>query len=92
MSTMTKPPVATPQAVADAQRGWRAVPTELWATISIVAIWLAVLFDAIYGPDFVSTSVSGDSTRIPSVWIVGLFACIATVSVGKRAFSSGPRP
>lgn len=39
---------------------------DLWAALAIVAIWLAVLFTAVFGPDFVSTSAGGNSTVIPS--------------------------
>ena len=60
---------------------------EMWGSLAIIAIWLAVLFDAVYGPSFVSTSGSGtESTTIPSSIFVALFACLATASVAKRAF------
>jgi hypothetical protein len=60
---------------------------ELWAAISIAFMWLAVLFDGIYGDDFVSVNSAGtQTTTIPSAVFVALFAALATGSVAKRAF------
>ena len=58
---------------------------EMWASVAIVAMWLAVLIDAVYGPSFVSTS-NGNSTTIPSAWVVALFAFLGTASVARYAF------
>ena len=59
----------------------------MWASLAIVMIWLAVLFDAVYGPNFVSTQGSGtNSTTIPSAIAVAFFAFLATASVAKYAF------
>ena len=60
--------------------------TELWASVAIVAMWLAVLFDAVYGPSFVSTTPGGTSTAIPSAVFVALFAFLGTASVAKHGF------
>lgn len=59
---------------------------EMWAGLSIITIWLAVLFDAIWGPDFVSHSAGGDTTTIPSVIVVAFFALCATLGVARVAF------
>jgi hypothetical protein len=60
---------------------------EMWASLAIIVMWLAVLFDAVYGPSFVSTNGAGtSSTSIPSAILVALFAFLATASVAKRAF------
>ena len=58
----------------------------MWASLAIAAMWLAVLFDAIFGPDFVSTSAGGNYTRIPSVFVVALFAYLGTRVVAKHGF------
>jgi hypothetical protein len=58
---------------------------EMWASLAIIVMWLAVLFDAVYGPSFVSTS-GGNSTTIPSAIAVAFFAFLGTVSVAKYGF------
>jgi hypothetical protein len=62
---------------------------ELWASLAIGMMWLAVLFDAVYGPNFVSHSNDGNSTTIPSAIFVAFFAFLASASVAKRAFRRG---
>ena len=62
---------------------------EMWASVAISMMWLAVLFDAVYGPNFVSTSSGGNSTTIPSAIFVALFAFLASASVAKHAFRQG---
>lgn len=56
---------------------------EMWASLAIGAMWLAVLFDAVYGPNFVSTTPGGSSTTIPSAIFVAFFAWLGTISVAK---------
>ena len=64
----------------------------VWASLAIVAMWIAVLFAAVYGSDFVTTSsaagVASDRTTVPSVIPVALFACIATIIVARYGFRS----
>jgi hypothetical protein len=80
-----------PPAGAPAENRWsmRSIVPEMWATISIVAIWIAVLFDAVYGPDLVSASNDGTYTRVPSVIIVAVFAYLATMVVAKFGYGRG---
>ena len=59
---------------------------ELWAALAIVAMWLAVLFSAIFGPDIMSHDAGGNSTTIPSAVAVALFASLATWAVAKYGF------
>ena len=56
---------------------------EMWASLAIASMWLAVLFDAVYGPSFVSTTVGGSTTTIPSAIAVALFAWLGSASVAK---------
>jgi hypothetical protein len=76
-------PVATP-----ARRTWReqVFVREMWASLAICVMWLAVLFSALFGPDFVSTSAGGSTTTIPSGIAVALFAVIGTKIVASRGF------
>ena len=64
----------------------RLLVPGLWGALSIVAMWLAVLFDGIFGGDMIFVSPANGTTTIPSAVAVALFAMIATVSVAKRAF------
>jgi hypothetical protein len=63
----------------------RLVP-EMWASLAIVVMWLAVLFDAIFGPDIVNSSAGGDSSSVPSAVVVSLFAFLGTWVVARHGF------
>jgi hypothetical protein len=60
--------------------------TEMWASLAIIMMWLAVLFAAVYGPDIVSTTVGGTSSTVPSAIAVALFAFLSTAVVAKYGF------
>jgi hypothetical protein len=64
----------------------RLLVPAFWGAVSIVAMWLAVLFDGIYGGDMIFANAGSGPTTIPSAVAVALFAFIGTVSVAKRAF------
>ncbi|RPI10715.1 MAG: hypothetical protein EHM63_02725 [Actinobacteria bacterium] len=59
---------------------------DMWASLTIVVIWLAVAVSAAYAPDFQSFDVAGNRTTIPSVIVVALFAMFATMSIAKHGF------
>ena len=61
----------------------------LWAGLSIITMWLAVLFVGVFGSDFVSSSGSG-FTRFPVVVFLLPFVLPATIVVGRRGFASAP--
>jgi hypothetical protein len=63
----------------------RLLVPEFWAAVSIVAMWLAVLFDGIFGGDMTFGSSTGVTT-IPSAVLLALFAAIGTSAVAKRGF------
>jgi hypothetical protein len=58
---------------------------QIWASLAIAVMWLAVLFDALFGPDLVVSNSSG-TTSIPSAVFVALFAYLATRTVAKHGF------
>ena len=59
---------------------------ELWASLAIVVIWLAVLFDAVFGPNIVTHGAGGDSSSVPSAVAVALFAFLSTWAIAKFGF------
>jgi hypothetical protein len=80
-----------PSRVLQERSGWsrRLLIPEMWASVAIAAMWLSVLFAAIFGPDIVSTNGAsgvGQSTTIPSAVGVALFAFLATWVVARNAF------
>ena len=83
MATISHDPAG---ASSEEQRRYlrRRVP-DMWASLAIAVMWLAVLFDAIYGPDIVSNNVTS-STRIPSAIVVAFFAYLATRVVARYGF------
>jgi hypothetical protein len=62
---------------------------ELWAGLSIIFMWLAVLFVGIFGGDLVASS-SGGFTKLPVVVFLLPFVLPATIVVGRRGFTSAP--
>lgn len=66
----------------------RVLIQEVSASLAIAVIWLAVALDALWGPDFVSTTATGNMTRIPSAIVVAIFAYLATRVIARHAFTS----
>ena len=56
---------------------------EMWASLAISVIWLAVLAEALFGPDIVTSNPSGFA-RVPSAIVVAFFAFLATWVVAKH--------
>jgi hypothetical protein len=79
-----------PARVAPERSGWRGfVVPEMWASLTIIVMWLAVLFDAIFGPNIYAHGAGGDSSIIPSAVVFALFAFFATWVVAKYGFRHG---
>jgi hypothetical protein len=74
--------------VRSPREGWasRVLVREMWATVAIVAMWVAVLFVGVFGGDMTFHSVDSSFTTMPSGVAVALFAAIGTGSVAKRVF------
>ena len=89
MATITREPVSyqSPQrGIAD-----RLLVPGFWATICIVAMWLAVLFTGVFGGQMTFVNTGTSVTTLPSAVAVALFAAIGTTAVAKRAFTrKGP--
>jgi hypothetical protein len=58
----------------------------MWAAVSIVAMWVAVLFVGVYGGTMTFHGADTSWSTIPSGVLVALFAAIGTGSVAKRVF------
>jgi hypothetical protein len=55
----------------------------MWASLAIISMWLAVLFDALFGPDLVSSTTGASTTSIPSAVVLALFAYLGTRVVAR---------
>ena len=77
-----------PSGVVQERRRWslQLLVPEMWASLTIVVIWLSVLFDAVFGPDIVTSSAGGDRATVPSAVPVALFAFFATWVVARYGF------
>ena len=84
MSTITHEPARA----APERRHWAAqiLVREMWASLAISVMWVAVLFAAVFAPDIVSNGNDGSSTTIPSGVVVALFAAIGTRVAAKYGF------
>ena len=60
----------------------------LWAGLSIITMWLAVLFVGVFGGDFMSSSSTNGFTRFPVVVFLLPFVLPATIVVARRGFAS----
>jgi hypothetical protein len=71
-----------------APEGWgqQILVREMWGTLAIVAMWVAVLFVGVDGGYATFHGVDGSVTTIPSGVLVAIFAAIGTGSVAKRVF------
>jgi hypothetical protein len=77
-----------PSAVVREKQPWsvQLLVREMWASVAIIVMWLAVLFDALFGPDIVNSTAAGDHSTVPSAVAVALFAFLATWVVARYGF------
>src|SRR5688572_8577698 len=64
---------------------------DMWASLAIISIWVAVLFTAIFGPNMLTHDAGGSEASIPSVVIVALLAVFATWAVARHGFAKSAR-
>ena len=76
--------------VREKPRWMQFLVAEMWASLAIAVMWLAVLFDAIFGPNIVSSTPGGSSSSVPSAVAVALFAFLGTWVVARHAFGRTP--
>ena len=84
MTVMTHEP-STDEPVRQSIASRLLVP-GFWGALSIVTMWLAVLFVGIFGGDMIFASTANGTTTMPSAVAVALFAVIGTAVVAKRTF------
>ena len=60
----------------------------LWAGLSIITMWLAVLFVGLFGGNILSSTAGGDSTSVPVVVVVLPFVLPATIVAARRGFTA----
>ncbi|HEX5798485.1 MAG TPA: hypothetical protein VFY02_00120 [Gaiellaceae bacterium] len=77
-----------PARAVPAQPRWslQLLVPEMWASLTIVVMWVAVLFDALWGPDIVTRGVAGDTATVPSAVVLALFAFLGTWVVARYGF------
>ena len=65
------------------------LPREVWASLSITVMWLAVLLDALWGPDMVFANTGMNTTTIPTSVVLAFFAYLGTRVVAKYGLGDG---
>jgi hypothetical protein len=60
----------------------------LWAGLSIIMMWLAVLFVGVFGGNIVTHSADGGGSTWPVVVALLPFVLPATIVVARRGFTS----
>ena len=80
-------PARTSSSEGRERRSW-LLNSAFWGGVSIVAMWLAVLFVGVFGSNIQKTNVDGSSSSVPVVVVVAIVALFATIAVAHQAFGS----
>jgi len=59
-----------------------------WATLSIIVMWLAVLFVGVYGPTMDAGGINGAQDIPVALIVVALCALVGTIIVGNAGYRS----
>jgi len=59
-----------------------------WATLSIIIMWLAVLFVGVYGPTMDAGGINGAQDIPVALIVVALCALVGTIIVGNAGYRS----
>ena len=86
MATESPPAHLAPMRRSQSGSAW-LYAKALWASLSIITMWLAVLFVGVFGNDFVASSASGALTKFPVVVLLLPFVLPATIAVARRGFA-----
>jgi hypothetical protein len=80
MSTISHQPTGTIP-----ERGWTELlhARDMWASLTIFAMWIATAVASVWGSDAVFRSNDGNGSTIPIGLFVALFATIGTWAVAK---------
>lgn len=82
MATLSHEPVTS-----EKHRWSEFLVSEMWASLAICVMWLAVLFDALWGPDILTSSAGGtDTATIPSAVVLAPLAFLGTWVVARHGF------
>ncbi len=73
------------------RRPWWIDARNMWASLAIAAIWVAVVVTAAFGPTMKTYDAGGSGASIPSGIVVALFAMFATMSIAKHGFDQKER-
>ena len=85
MSTHSMPSEAPARRADGDQRASWLLSRAFWGAVSIVAMWLAVLFVGIFGSDIDKVDAGGGVSSVPVVVVVAVVALFATMAVAHRA-------
>jgi hypothetical protein len=64
----------------------------IWTAVTIVSMWVAVLFTGIWAPSLEAESAGGDTISVPAAVAVAFFAAIATIVVAAIGFRGEATP
>jgi hypothetical protein len=81
-----------PARFARSRPEWLELPA-FWGSVTIVVVWLAVLFVGVFGPSITShngVDNVGTGSSVPSVVVVAPCAVLATWLIARNAFRRPP--